>query len=73
MKINPVLKQYFTESILKASFKFPSRFNLPPTVARFTIEQLARVSLNAKMFTFELYESQDFVRKKLNLKHMQHK
>ena len=43
MKINPVLKQYFTESILKASFKFPSRFNLPPTVARFTIEQLARV------------------------------
>ena len=43
MKINPFLKQYFTESILKTSFKFPSRFNLPPTVARFALERLSRV------------------------------
>ena len=43
MKINPALKQYFTESFLKSSFKFPSRFNLPPTTARFAIEQLARL------------------------------
>ena len=42
MKINPALKQYFTESVLKSSFKFPSRFNLPPATARFGIEQLAR-------------------------------
>jgi len=42
MKINPALKQYFTESILKSSFKFPSRFNLPPATARFGIEQLSR-------------------------------
>ncbi len=42
MKINPALKQYLTESILKSSFKFPSRFNLPPATARFGIEQLAR-------------------------------
>ena len=43
MKINPFLKQDFTESILKTSFKFPSRFNLPPTVARFALERLSRV------------------------------
>ncbi|MFW2097818.1 alpha/beta hydrolase [Acinetobacter sp. ULE_I057] len=43
MKINSALKQYITESILKSSFKFPSRFNLPPTTARFGIEQLSRV------------------------------
>lgn len=43
MKINSALKQYLTESILKSSFKFPSRFNLPPATARFGIEQLARV------------------------------
>ena len=43
MKMNSALKQYLTESILKSSFKFPSRFNLPPATARFGIEQLARV------------------------------
>ena len=43
MKINPALKQYLTESILKSSFKFPSRFNLPPVTARFGIEQLTRI------------------------------
>ena len=43
MKINPALKQYFTESILKASFKYPSRFNLSPSTMRFSIEQLSRI------------------------------
>ena len=43
MKINPALKHYFTESILKSSFKFPSRFGLPPTAARFGLEQHSRV------------------------------
>lgn len=52
MKINPFLKQYFTESILKTSFKFPSRFNLPPTVARFALERLSRVFPQPKGITF---------------------
>ena len=43
MKINPFFFFFFTESILKTSFKFPSRFNLPPTVARFALERLSRV------------------------------
>ena len=43
MKFNPALKQYLTESILKTSFKMPSRLNLPPTAVRFALEQLTRV------------------------------
>ena len=43
MKFNPALKQYFTESILKTSFKIPSRLNIPPTALRFALEQLTRV------------------------------
>ena len=43
MKIDPALKQYITEGILKASFKMPSRFNVPPTALRFALEQLTRV------------------------------
>lgn len=43
MKTHPLLKQYITESILKTSFRFPSRFNLPPTVLRIGVEQLCRI------------------------------
>ena len=43
MKFNPALKQYLTESILKTSFKMPSRLNIPPTALRFALEQLTRV------------------------------
>ncbi|OTG85032.1 alpha/beta hydrolase [Acinetobacter sp. ANC 4648] len=43
MKINPALKQYITETVLKTSFKIPSRFNLPPTSLRFALEQLTKV------------------------------
>ena len=43
MKFNPALKQYLTESILKTSFKMPSRLNIPPTAVRFALEQLTRV------------------------------
>lgn len=43
MKIDPALKQFITEAILKSSFKFPSSIGLPPTTARFAIEQLTRV------------------------------
>ena len=43
MKIDPAMKQYVTEMILKTSFKMPSRLNLPPTALRFALEQLAKV------------------------------
>ena len=43
MKINPALKQYITEAILKTSFKKPSQLNIPPTTSRFFLEQLTRV------------------------------
>lgn len=43
MKINPVLKQYITEIVLKTSIKMPSRFNLPPKNLRFAIEQLTKI------------------------------
>ncbi|WP_174493942.1 alpha/beta hydrolase [Acinetobacter sp. Marseille-Q1623] len=43
MKINPLMKQFITETILKTSFKMPSRLNLPPTAVRFALEQLTRV------------------------------
>lgn len=43
MKIDPAMKQYITEMILKTSFKMPSRLNLPPTALRFALEQLAKV------------------------------
>jgi len=43
MNINPALKQYLTESVLKYSFKLPSRFNLPPTTVRLGVEQLSRI------------------------------
>lgn len=43
MKINPLLKQYITESILKTSIRFPSRLNLPPTALRIALEQLTKV------------------------------
>lgn len=43
MKINPLLKQYFTESFLKTSLRFPSRFNLPPIAFRIGLEQLTRI------------------------------
>lgn len=42
MKINPLFKQYITESILKTSCRFPSRLNLPPTLLRLGLEQLTR-------------------------------
>ena len=48
MKINPVLKQYITESFLKTSLRFPSRFNLPPTVLRVALEQMTRVFPQSK-------------------------
>lgn len=43
MKINPLMKQFITETILKTSFKMPSHLNLPPTAVRFALEQLTRV------------------------------
>lgn len=43
MKFNPALKQYITESILKTTFKMPSRLSIPPTAVRFALEQLTRV------------------------------
>lgn len=43
MKINPLMKQFITEAILKTSFKMPSRLNLPPIAVRFALEQLTRV------------------------------
>ncbi len=52
MKINPLLKQYVTESILKTSFRFPSRFNLPPTAFRIAIEQLTRIIPQPKNVEF---------------------
>lgn len=43
MKINPLFKQYITESFLKSSLRFPSRLNLPPSAARIALEQLCRI------------------------------
>lgn len=52
MKINPLLKQYFTESVLKTSLRFPSRLNLPPTVSRVALEQLAKLLPQPKNVEF---------------------
>lgn len=43
MKINPLFKQYVTETFLKTSLRFPSRFNLPPSALRIALEQLTRL------------------------------
>lgn len=51
MKINPVLKQYITESFLKSSLRFPSRLNLSPTVLRVALEQLTRIFPQSKKVT----------------------
>lgn len=48
MKINPLLKQYFTEAVLKTSLRFPSRFDLPPAALRIALEQLTRVFPQSK-------------------------
>lgn len=48
MKINPVLKQYITESFLKTSLRFPSRLNLPPTALRIALEQLCKIFPQSK-------------------------
>ena len=43
MKIDPVWKQLITESFLKTTIRTPSQFNLPPSTARFAIEQMCRL------------------------------
>ena len=43
MKIDPVWKQLITESFLKTTIRTPSQFNLPPSAARFAIEQMCRL------------------------------
>lgn len=48
MKINPLFKQYITESFLKTSLRFPSRLNLPPTALRIALEQLTKILPLAK-------------------------
>lgn len=48
MKINPLLKQYITESFLKTSLRFPSRLNLPPTALRIALEQLCKIFPQSK-------------------------
>lgn len=53
MKINPLLKQYITESILKTSFRFPSRLNLPPTALRIALEQFTKVLPQPKNVEFK--------------------
>lgn len=53
MKINPLLKQYVTESILKSSLRFPSRLNLPPAVLRVALEQLTKIIPQPKNVEFK--------------------
>ncbi len=48
MKINPLLKQYITESFLKTSLRFPSRLNLPPTALRIALEQICKIIPQSK-------------------------
>lgn len=52
MKINPVLKQYITESLLKTSFRLPSKLNLPPTVLRVGLEQFTKLIPQTKKVKF---------------------
>lgn len=52
MKINPVFKQYITESILKTGFRFPSRLSLPPAVLRSVLNQFTRIFPQPKGVTF---------------------
>ena len=52
MKINPLLKQYITESFLKSSLRFPSRLNLPPTVLRVALEQMSKLIPQPKNVEF---------------------
>ena len=48
MKMNPLVKQFLAETILKTSIRAPSRLNLPPTTLRIALEQLCRVFPRAK-------------------------
>lgn len=43
MKIHPALKQYITETILKTTFRSPSRFNLSPNIFRAATEKISKV------------------------------
>ncbi len=43
MQINPMWKQYFTEGLLKAAVRAPSRLNLPPESLRQAVEQISRL------------------------------
>lgn len=43
MKIHPALKQYITETILKTTFRAPSRFNLSPNIFRAATEKISKV------------------------------
>ncbi|MCH4243576.1 alpha/beta hydrolase [Acinetobacter gerneri] len=48
MKIDPAIKQFLTEKILKVSFKAPSRMNLSPTFMRAALEQMSKVFPQSK-------------------------
>lgn len=48
MKIDPAIKQFLTEKILKVSFKAPSRMNLSPTFMRTALEQMSKVFPQSK-------------------------
>ncbi|WP_312085889.1 alpha/beta hydrolase [Acinetobacter variabilis] len=43
MKMSPVTKQLITESLLKATIRAPSRFNLPPSSLRVALEQMCKI------------------------------
>lgn len=43
MQINPMWKQYFSEALLKATVRAPSRLNLPPESLRQTVERLCHL------------------------------
>ncbi|WP_104500729.1 alpha/beta hydrolase [Acinetobacter indicus] len=43
MKINPLLKQIFTEGFLKTTIRLPSQYNLPHNPLRFALEQMCRL------------------------------
>ncbi|MDV2438250.1 alpha/beta hydrolase [Acinetobacter gerneri] len=48
MNIDPAIKQFLTEKILKVSFKAPSRMNLSPTFMRAALEQMSKVFPQSK-------------------------
>ena len=53
MKFGTVWKYYFTESLLKATIRTPSQFNLAPNALRPLLDQLCRLFPKIPQYKFD--------------------